>query len=86
MKTLITGGSGLVGSAIDAEVKLSSKDVDLKDWKSTLDIFKKENPDKVIHCAARVGGLGGNMNHKGEFFYDNIRLQKSKDRNTRFLF
>ena len=74
MKTLITGGSGLVGSAIDAEVKLSSKDVDLKDWKSTLDIFKKENPDKVIHCAARVGGLGGNMNHKGEFFYENIMI------------
>ena len=74
MKTLVTGGTGLVGSAIDAEVKLSTKDVDLKDWKSTLDIFKKENPDKVIHCAARVGGLGGNMNHKGEFFYENIMI------------
>ena len=74
MKKLVTGGTGLVGSAIDAEVKLSTKDVDLKDWKSTLDIFKKEKPDKVIHCAARVGGLGGNMNYKGEFFYENIMI------------
>ena len=37
---LVTGGSGLVGSAIEADVKLSSKDVDLRDWKSTLDLFK----------------------------------------------
>lgn len=30
--------------------------------------------DKVIHCAAKVGGVVGNMNHKGEFFYDNIMI------------
>jgi len=71
---LVTGGSGLVGSAIKAGRKLSSKDVDLRDWKSTLDLFKYYNPEKIIHCAARVGGLGGNINYKGEFFYDNIMI------------
>jgi nucleoside-diphosphate-sugar epimerase len=30
--------------------------------------------DSVIHCAGKVGGVGGNMNHKGEFFYDNIMM------------
>jgi GDP-L-fucose synthase len=30
--------------------------------------------DGVIHCAGKVGGVGGNMNHKGEFFYDNIMM------------
>jgi GDP-L-fucose synthase len=30
--------------------------------------------DSVIHTAGKVGGLGGNMNHKGEFFYDNIMI------------
>jgi GDP-L-fucose synthase len=30
--------------------------------------------DGVIHCAAKVGGLGSNMNYKGEFFYDNIMM------------
>ena len=72
MSTLVTGGTGLVGSAIDADMKLSSKQVDLRDWKSTLFLFENLRPEKVIHCAARVGGLGGNMNHKGEFFYENI--------------
>jgi hypothetical protein len=24
--------------------------------------------DSVIHCAGKVGGVGGNMNHKGRIF------------------
>jgi GDP-L-fucose synthase len=30
--------------------------------------------DGIIHCAAKVGGVGANMNYKGEFFYDNIMI------------
>lgn len=74
MKTLVTGGTGLVGSTIDADIKLSTKDVDLRDWDKTLKLFESLKPTKVIHCAARVGGLGGNMNYKGEYFYDNIKI------------
>ena len=74
IKVLITGGSGLVGSSISQGIKLSSKDGDLRDLDKTLEIFDKHKPNKVIHCAGRVGGLGGNMNYKGEFFYDNIMM------------
>ena len=73
-QTIVTGGTGLVGSAINTGVKLSSKDVDLRDWKSTLSLFEDYKPKNVIHSAARVGGLGGNMNYKGEFYYDNIMM------------
>ena len=73
-KTLITGGTGLVGSAIDIGLKISSKDVDLRNSNKTFSFFEKTKPKKVIHCAGKVGGLGGNMNHKGEFFYDNIMI------------
>ena len=71
---LITGGTGLVGSAIDVGTKVSSSDVDLRIAEDTFNFFKKQKPKKVIHCAGRVGGLGGNMNHKGEFFYENIMI------------
>mgnify|MGYP006401872917 FL=1 len=74
MSLLVTGGTGLVGSVINADIKLSTKDVDLRDFKSTLNLFKHFKPKKVIHCAARVGGLGGNMNYKGEYFYDNMMM------------
>jgi GDP-L-fucose synthase len=72
MKLLITGGSGLVGSAFDDGIKLSSKDVNLMEFKDILKFIYKTEPTHIIHAAARVGGLLGNMNHKGEFFYENI--------------
>lgn len=71
---LITGGTGLVGSAIKHGTKLSTRDGDLRKWETTLNIFNHHKPKKVIHCAGKVGGLGGNMNYKGEYFYDNIMM------------
>ena len=73
-KILVTGGSGLVGSSIDATIKISSKDLDLRDSRLTNKFFKKNAPDGVIHCAAKVGGLGANINHMADFFYDNILI------------
>jgi len=73
-RTLVTGGTGLVGSTIKAHIKLSTKDVDLRNWISTKELFRDIGPQKVIHCAGRVGGLSSNMNYKGEFFYDNITI------------
>jgi GDP-L-fucose synthase len=74
-KLLVTGGTGLVGSTINADVKLSSKDVNLLNFTETLhQCFQIHRPNSIIHCAARVGGLGGNMNYKGEYFYDNILM------------
>ena len=37
---LVTGGTGLVGSAINADIKLYSRDVDIKDCESTLIFFE----------------------------------------------
>lgn len=72
-KILITGGNGLVGSEFkgDQYFKPSSKEYDLTDRDQTYRLMLKEF-DGVIHCAAKVGGLGSNMNYKGEFFYNNI--------------
>ena len=73
-KILVTGGTGLVGSALNMGIKISSKDVDLRDSNQVFEFFNKIKPEYVIHCAGRVGGVGSNMNSKGEFFYDNIMI------------
>ena len=73
MKILVTGGTGLVGSAIIADVKIG-RAYDLTDTLVCDSLFNKHKPTHVIHCAAKVGGLGGNMNYKGEYFYDNIMI------------
>ena len=71
---LITGGTGLVGSTINADIKLGSNDGDLRIHSVVENLFQKYNPTHVIHAAARVGGVGGNMKSNGEFYYDNILM------------
>lgn len=73
MIKLITGGSGLIGSAFKDGIKVSSE-VDLRDSKQTDDLIASYKPDVVVHTAARVGGLGANLNYPAEFFIDNIRM------------
>lgn len=80
---LVTGGTGLVGSAIkkvseiNKEYKfifLSSKDCNLEDYNKTFNMFKEYKPKYVIHLAAKVGGLFKNMNHKVEMFESNMMI------------
>lgn len=72
-KLLVTGGHGLVGSAINANIRIGSE-FDLRQGYLCDALFKQLSPTHVIHCAGKVGGIGGNMNLKGEFFYDNITI------------
>jgi GDP-L-fucose synthase len=84
MKTiLVTGGSGLVGKAIQDIKKsfnkyyfifMDSKKCDLTDFKETLFIFKEIKPNYVIHLAACVGGLFKNMSQKVKMIEDNILI------------
>jgi len=81
---MVTGGSGLVGKAIqeviEAEegtlnerwVYLSSGDGDLTCPIQTSAIFDKYMPTHVIHLAAQVGGLFANMKYKVQFWRNNV--------------
>lgn len=82
MNILVTGGNGLVGSALK-EIKneykynfifLSSNDCDLTNYTSTYNFFKYCKPDYVIHLAANVGGLYKNMEQKVEMLEKNILI------------
>lgn len=75
-KILVTGGYGLVGSEFAEKkyIKPTSIDVDFRDTNKVNDFFSENHFDSIIHCAAKVGGVGGNMKYKGEFFYDNIMM------------
>jgi GDP-L-fucose synthase len=72
-KLLVTGGNGLVGSAINSDIKIGSN-FDLRNNQTCDEVFKMYTPTHVIHCAGKVGGLGSNINNKGRFFYDNIMI------------
>ena len=84
-KLLVTGQSGLIGSQFKGDIiSLNSKVCDLRNQAATNDIIgfytslhEDHAVDRIIHCAAKVGGVGHNMNHKGEFFYDNIMINSN---------
>jgi len=85
---LVTGGTGLVGKAIETVsqtqqyqqfnkyrfIFLSSKDCNLTDYIATDNYFDKTRPSYVIHLAANVGGLFKNMNSKVQMFEDNMMI------------
>lgn len=73
MKKLITGGTGLIGSAFLSGDKLSSS-VDIRDYSQINDFIQNTKPDVVIHAAAKVGGLGANMRYPADFYDDNILM------------
>ena len=69
---LVTGGTGLVGSAVREVVTAdpiagwsfvfaSSKDADLTDPAAVAALFERVKPTHVLHLAAYVGGLFANM-------------------------
>ena len=79
-RVLVTGGSGLVGNALQKErsneewIFLSSREGDLRDRATVFGLFDKHAPTHVIHLAAKVGGLFSNMKYKVEFYRDNIYI------------
>ena len=87
-KTVVTGANGLVGYAIRQEnlpdiVYLTRSDVDLTDFEATKNIFMMLKSENVIHLAAQVGGLGGNLIHSGEYFRNNILININVLESTR---
>lgn len=83
---MVTGGTGLVGRALQyiaCEVEknpdeewhfLSSKDGDLSDRAATQAIFDRIKPTHVIHLAAMVGGLFRNLKYNLDFYRINTLI------------
>jgi len=82
-RILITGGTGLLGSALkeilhdNADRQMSfvgRAHCDLIDERSTSKLFAEIDPTMVIHLAGKVGGLFDNMNDNFAFFEKNMRI------------
>jgi GDP-L-fucose synthase len=71
MSLLVTGGRGLVGSAIHGDFKPTRNELDLMDLDAIVAYLKERHITEMIHCAAKVGGIKANMDQLGEFFYAN---------------
>ncbi len=79
----VTGGAGFLGTHLIEELRLRGADqifvptieeYNLVDPEAIRRMLVDSDPDVIIHLAAQVGGIGANLNHPAEFFYDNLMM------------
>jgi GDP-L-fucose synthase len=82
-RVCVTGGAGFLGSFVceklaergAAEIFVPKiEDYDLVQKSSINKMLDDSKPDIVIHLAAQVGGIGANLEHPADFFYDNLMM------------
>lgn len=76
-KILVTGGTGLIGSCFQDErfVRTPSREaINLLDRDSVSGLMSGIRPEGVIHLAAKVGGVKGNMSYPADFTYQNLMM------------
>ena len=85
-KIYVAGHAGMVGSAVRRKLEgegfknlilATRKELNLLDQKAVDDFFKKHQPEYVILCAAKVGGIKANMTYPAEFLFENLSIQNN---------
>ncbi|MDQ3963435.1 MAG: GDP-L-fucose synthase [Actinomycetota bacterium] len=95
-RVVVTGGKGFLGSVVSRKldehgakevVPLGSTDYDLMRQTEVERMFSDHNPDMVFNLAARVGGIGANMERPADLYLSNLLigtyvLEEARRRNT----
>jgi GDP-L-fucose synthase len=85
-RILITGGHGMLGGALARQLSdnhgckvltPTRAELDLIDGSAVHAYFERERPTQVIHAAAKVFGLGGNMKFPGDMYYQNATMNSN---------
>ncbi|MEM7333740.1 MAG: GDP-L-fucose synthase [Chloroflexota bacterium] len=82
-RVCVTGGEGFLGSYVVEELRARGaeelfiprrREYDLVQLPAIKQLLEDAKPDIIIHLAASVGGIGANLAHQAEFFYDNLMM------------
>ena len=82
---LVTGSTGMVGSALVRELKKKNftkilcppkKELNLLDSKNVYSYLNFNKPNIVLAAAAKVGGIETNMKNPKDFFLENLTNAK----------
>ena len=77
-KIIVTGGSGLVGkylkNILPQAIFISSSDYDLTKEEQVIKMYEDHKPNRIIHLAAKVGGIIDNIEFPIKYLDDNILM------------
>jgi GDP-L-fucose synthase len=75
---LVTGGSGTLGKALQSIMPdayyINGSDYNLINQEPVKKLYAELMPDRIIHCAALVGGIVDNIQNPHPYFYENILM------------
>lgn len=80
----IAGHKGMVGNALERQLRLDSnnhiitadrRELDLTNQQAVNDFFTQQKIDQVYLAAAKVGGIYANNEYPAEFIYQNLMIQ-----------
>ena len=85
MRILVLGSTGFLGARVCNEIRKQYKDYhvieaslskgnDLRAPRQVDNLFKSNNPDVVINCAAHVGGIQYGLKYPIDLFQDNMNM------------
>jgi len=82
MQILLTGSTGMLGTAILNELSKTEHNVfspdrielDLLDYEAVQKYFQENSFDFVVHCAAEVAGIAGNIQYSSRMLRTNLRI------------
>jgi GDP-L-fucose synthase len=82
-RVCVTGGAGFLGKVVVRKLQERGvedvfipqiEDYNLIDLKDINQMLADAKADLIIHLAAQVGGIGANLEHPAEFFYNNLMM------------
>ncbi len=82
-RIVITGGAGFLGRHLTMNfteqgyrnlIIVNHKEYDLVRMEDVRHLYKETRPDIVIHLAAKVGGIGFNLENPATLFYENLMM------------
>ncbi len=85
-KVWVTGHTGMLGAAVlkllenrgcFEVIVATHQELELTDPGAVADFYRQNQPDWVIHCAAKVGGIGANLSYPADLIGENLAIQNA---------